>query len=176
VSTLRAKGNRPNQDQHKKNRQDQLHCFTFLIQKFDSNEDRPSYYRRGLGEPIALPESHSRCCRRPNLLRERHVETLKELTTINAPSTLPHPLFPTQVLVFSRLSDLPKDRLLANQEMYIPLADKFKTIPYRRQHRWLSWLEYVRGYHQLPHPPEQGPCHSQPQEVQAFRNRSSICG
>lgn len=41
--------------------------------------------------------------------------------------------------------DIPKGSNVGEAEMYIPLADKYKTIPYRGQHRWLSWLDYVRG-------------------------------
>lgn len=57
-----------------------------------------------------------------------------------APSLVPNAGFG----VFTTV-DLPEGSTVGEPEMYIPLADKFKTIPYRGQHRWLSWLEYVRG-------------------------------
>jgi SET domain len=41
--------------------------------------------------------------------------------------------------------DIEEGATIGEPEMYITLADKFKTIPYRGQHRWLSWLNYVRG-------------------------------
>lgn len=57
-----------------------------------------------------------------------------------APSTIPDVEFGLFTSV-----DIPAGGVVGDPELIIPLIDKFKTTPYRGQHRWLSWLNYVRG-------------------------------
>jgi SET domain len=40
-------------------------------------------------------------------------------------------------------SDIPAGSIVGEQELFVIIADKFKTLPYRGQHRFLSWLGYV---------------------------------
>ena len=72
---------------------------------------------------------------------EAVVDTADEQCTLYiAPSLIPN----AKLGVFT-VVDIPKGSNVGESEMYIPLVDKYKTIPYRGQHRWLSWLDYVRG-------------------------------
>jgi hypothetical protein len=41
--------------------------------------------------------------------------------------------------------DIADGAIVGDSEVVIPLLQKYKTVPYRGQHRWLSWLNYVRG-------------------------------
>eukprot|EP00547_Thalassionema_nitzschioides_P011831 CAMPEP_0194261284 /NCGR_PEP_ID=MMETSP0158-20130606/45946_1 /TAXON_ID=33649 /ORGANISM="Thalassionema nitzschioides, Strain L26-B" /LENGTH=920 /DNA_ID=CAMNT_0039001401 /DNA_START=2058 /DNA_END=4820 /DNA_ORIENTATION=- len=41
--------------------------------------------------------------------------------------------------------NIPVGTLLNTNDMILPVMDRFKTVPYRGQHRWMSWLDYVHG-------------------------------
>jgi hypothetical protein len=42
--------------------------------------------------------------------------------------------------------DLPKGTEVGEPDLFIPIVDRFKLLPYRGQHRWLSWLDYIHGF------------------------------
>mmetsp|Transcript_23743 Transcript_23743/g.26205 ORF Transcript_23743/g.26205 Transcript_23743/m.26205 type:complete len:932 (+) Transcript_23743:64-2859(+) len=41
--------------------------------------------------------------------------------------------------------DIEEGEMVGEPDMFLSVLDRFKTVPYRGQHRWMSWLDYVRG-------------------------------
>jgi hypothetical protein len=73
--------------------------------------------------------------------RDTHdVSTVTPCSLFIAPSLIPN----AGMGIFTG-QDIDEGATIGEPELFITLADKFKTIPYRGQHRWLSWLNYVRG-------------------------------
>ena len=89
---------------------------------------------------IAASVIDDESCLNGDCLDNKEAAADDECTLFIAPSRIPNGGFG----VFTTV-DLPQGSNIGEPDMCIPLIDKFKTIPYRGQHRWLSWLDYVRG-------------------------------
>lgn len=55
--------------------------------------------------------------------------------------------------VFTGVDIKSGDVLDAQGDLVLPIDDPYKTLPYRGQHRWLSWLNHVHGTTRFDIPP-----------------------